>query len=337
MDIIYQDPGGIGYHPVMYMVRLAEELFAANLFLYPKSQNPHPISKLTQFLPSKKGQDCCLVICASPACLQSLCLIPHWRKRYRHVVAWVFDSFWVNAIPRIGQGWPHHFDHIFVTEPEDVDEWGVKTGIPTSWLPWGTDALRLGSSNGNRPVDLLRIGRQPQQWEEDEKTRIMCNLRDIKFHGRPDFFGDAQKNQRHLMTEVFARTKFSLSWSNGVSPALQTHPKREYITARWTDALAAGATVAGIAPRTEAIKELFWPGALLELSETGLEQGLVEIQQALQSWSPNRAITNARYALERLDWRWRFKNIAKKLEHVAQPLENELIEIQDIVNRMTQK
>jgi hypothetical protein len=332
MDIVYQDPGGVGYHPVMHMVRLAEELFEANLFLYPQRQAPDTISKLNQLLPSRQGQDCCLVICASPPRLQSLLLVPNWRKRYRRVVAWVFDSFWVNEIPQIARGWSHHFDHIFVTEPEDVDEWGKKTGIPISWLPWGTDALRLGSSSSDRPIDLLRLGRQPQHWEDDEKTQMECSHRGIKFHGRPDFFEDARKNQRHLMKDVFARTKFSLSWSNRESPAPQTHPEREYMTARWTDALAAGATVAGIAPRTEAIKELFWPEALLELSGVGQEQGLEEIRLALQCWAPERAVINARHALQRLDWRWRYKVISDKLDYVSLALDNELKTLEALIN-----
>ena len=55
---------------------------------------------------------------------------------------------------------------------------------------------------------------------------------------------------------ILAQAKFTLSFSNLVSPDVQTHPKREYITGRWTDALSAGATVVGRESAREEIFEL---------------------------------------------------------------------------------
>ena len=332
MDIIYQDPGGIGYHPVLHMVRLAVELFEADLFVYPKNQSPDLLQKLSFFLPSRQGKDCCLVICASPAELRALQLFPDWRKQYGQIVAWVFDSFWIEHISLIARGPIKHFDHIYVTEPEDIEQWQRITGISTSCLPWGTDALRLGSHNPDRPIDLLRLGRQPKEWDDDIRTMEFCRKNNIRFQGRPECYEDAARNQQHLM-QVFAQTKFSLSWSNRVSPAIQTHPVREYITARWTDALAAGTTIAGMAPRTEVVDQLFWPGALLELSGVGLQEGIVEIKQAMDSWTPEQARNNAHFALERLDWRWRFKAIADLFDYTSSSLEKELLLLDELINR----
>jgi hypothetical protein len=101
-----------------------------------------------------------------------------------------------------------------------------------------------------------------------------------------------------------------LSFSNGVNPSVQTHPLREYITARWTDALANGATVAGVPPKTEVIDRLLWPEALLPLTTTNLDSGLDTIAIAARNWRPEDSAYNHAQALKRLDWRWRFKAIA---------------------------
>ena len=83
---------------------------------------------------------------------------------------------------------------------------------------------------------------------------------------------DPVANQASLM-ERLSRAKFTLSFSNAVSPASYTHPTREYLTGRWTDALASGAVVAGIAPACAATAELLWPAATLELATVDRADG----------------------------------------------------------------
>ena len=58
------------------------------------------------------------------------------------MVAWVFDSFWTNYVPRFAR-MARVFDHLFVTEQEDMDTWRNMLRAPVEWLPWGSDALRL--------------------------------------------------------------------------------------------------------------------------------------------------------------------------------------------------
>jgi hypothetical protein len=118
--------------------------------------------------------------------------------------------------------------------------------------------------------------------------------------------------------------KFALAFSNRVSPSVQTHPTREYITGRWTDALAAGATVAGIPPRCDSITSLLWPEALLDIETVSRGDGLEKIATASRAWMPSRARINYLRSLERLDWRWRFEKLAKAMNICPAPLSTEL-------------
>jgi hypothetical protein len=66
----------------------------------------------------------------------------------------------------------------------------------------------------------------------------------------PQSLGDATDNQRGLM-EALSKTKFALAFSNRVRLGTQTHPKREYVTGRWTDSYASGYHSCWRSPRSE--------------------------------------------------------------------------------------
>jgi len=326
MQIVYSEPEGQGYQPLRYMVTLAADLFGARLTILPAGASPGRLSKLAGLLPRRGGGETLLLVCASPPRLQAIFMLAG-QRRFARVVAWVFDSFWVDFIPRINRI-ARPFDHVFVTELEDLDAWQRALGVPVSWLPWGSDALRLGSSAAERPVDLQRVGRQPETWESDAETARACRASGLVFGGRPTLHDDGTDNERELMA-AFGRAKFTLSFSNRVSPGVQTHPTREYITARWVDALAAGAVVAGVPPRCPSAQELLWPEALLDLGTVERALGLERLAGAVRVWTPQRAGLNARRALERLDWRWRFGTIAEALGEKPARLLGEL----DLIRR----
>ena len=321
VQVVYADPGPPGYHCVHYMARLAAELLDGELIVL-RSRRATMIEQAAALLPRKKRGTACLLICPSPTALGTVLQIKNWRENFGRIVAWVFDSFWTDHIPRFA-GLAPVFDHLFVTEQEDLATWRKISPAPVDWLPWGSDVLRLGSANPLRSFDLLRFGRQPAEWEDDLLTAPGCQLRNLSFQGRPPILNDAAENQRSLMGTL-SETKFALAFSNRVSRSVQTHPVREYITGRWTDALAAGATVAGIPPCSEAVQSLLWPEALLDIETVDQAEGLEAIARAAHEWTPSRARLNYLKSLERLDWRWRFKKLAAALEIQPYQLETEL-------------
>ena len=311
MRVVYGLPPGGGWHPITHMVRLLSELLEAELVSVPLNPRGKAWRRATAFGPRRRGRDTCLVVAPAPAHLNTLMHGDYWRRGYRHVAGWVIDSFWTDQIPSAVRH-RDHFDQLFVADKEAVGEWAAATGLPVSWLPWGSDVLRLGSAEGDRPVDVQRLGRQPAGWEDDDETRRACEAAGLRFGGRPPMHDDASANERALMGAL-SQAKFVLAFSNAVSPAPYTHPSREYLTGRWTDSLASGATTAGITPRCAATEELLWPGASLELPHDDLAEGVERLAAAVSGWDPEVALANHRNALERLDWRWRFRDLAAAL------------------------
>ena len=329
IQVVYTDHGGEGYHCVFHMARLAAELLNGKLVVVP-SRFPTLNAKLSGiFLPPKGSSSSCLLICPSPADLNAILLVQNWRRTFSRIVAWVFDSFWTDWIPPWTRA-SRIFDHVFVTEREDLQTWRRRMHAPVDWLPWGSDVLHLGSSNPLRQIDLLRFGRQPKEWDDDLANGRLCQSSGIKFHGRPHSLSDATDNERGLMG-MLSNAKFTLAFSNRVSPGAQTHPKREYITGRWTDSLAAGATVAGIPPRSESVQSLLWPEALLDIGTVNPTEGLKMIGSMVRAWAPDRARFNYIRSLETLDWRLRFKPLADTLDVRSLRLDTELARLTKVI------
>ena len=219
-----------------------------------------------------------------------------------------------------------NIDHFFVSQPEDVGPWRTATGTPTGLLSIGTDVFGLGSSQGDRRVDILRVGRQPPEWDDDEDNARACAAVGLRYQGRPPLAENASVNQSLLM-QAYANSRYAISFSNRMDRQSYTHRTREYVTFRWLDALAAGAVVAGVAPRCDMAAQYFWPGALLELGGIERASGLASIAEARRSWTPDVCMRNHREALLRLDWRWRFKVIADHFGLSTPKLDRELDEI----------
>lgn len=323
MIIVDLVPKAVGWSPINHMVDLAVELFEAEVLRI--QDQPSLFRKLQAIVSAKRTPtdgDTCLLICASPSDLLSLLMIEGWKTRFKFIAAWIIDSFWIDWIPTsISRARP--FDHLFVTSEEDIPAWIEAMKTPTTWLPWGSDVLRLGGKDPERAWDLTRVGRQPPEWEDDLVTEKACQELNLSFHGRLPEPSDVGRNQQMLM-ELYRQSKFLLAFSNTAAPAPYTHPSQEYVTARWVDALACGTVVAGIPPKGPSVDRLLWPGATLDLGTIRREDGLHAISEAVDHWRIEQAESNYRQSLKRLDWRWRFAEIAKVLQESPKPLNDEL-------------
>jgi hypothetical protein len=302
-----------GWSPIQHMVAIAGELFDCDILAaQPKglSKTTKILSVLRQRIRNGASDEVCLVICKGPTDMMAILNIENWRKRFRYLAAWIIDSFWLEHIPSSIR-LRNPFDHFFVTSLEDVDRWRGITGVPTTWLPWGTDALRLGQGGATRDWDLMRVGRQPSEWDDDLDAALAAEALGIRYRGRPDSNGLTSLENQKLMMNAYGATKFTLAFSNAVNRDPNNHPTREYLTGRWVDSLGCGSIVAGVAPRGSNTDGLLWTGATLELGSVRRSEGLKVVAAALRQWTPELAASNYYMALRRLDWRWRFKALAE--------------------------
>lgn len=329
-----------GWAPINYMANLAGRLFGAPPINLPKTSanlsmlRPNLQMSLRNRKRNAEKPDL-LVIAPTPSDLLMLPEIDDWRNGFNRAAAWIIDSFWINRLPRFGAA--GKFDHLFIMTGNEQRAYERRLKRPATFLPWGADVLDLGLGDAfgqgrEKPIDLLRMGRQPAALDNDARNARACAELGLTYQGRPPFAQDPVAMHCQNMA-YYRQSKFVLANSNRVGSTSYTHPVREYITGRWTDALAAGCVVAGIPPWSDkTCQEYLWPEALLEFSGVDQESGLRSIRAARNTWTPEVAQRNYRMALERLDWRWRFQEIAAFFGHNFPLLEQDLARLRQRLN-----
>lgn len=334
IDVIATCGNSPGWAPIVRLGRLAADLLGGQFSNVPLI-NAGRWRKLFGLRPRRRGQKGrdvergLLIILRYAHEMNTIRQLPAFRDDYRFVAVWIIDSPLTEKMPLRGSF--GDIDLLGVMRPNDVAPFRRVAGERVVMLGWGSDVLASGGGEGDRGTDILRIGRQPTIWDDDAHSMDQAFRHGLVFKGRPPLSDDPETNQRTIL-EACKDTKFVLAHSNRASPAAYTHPTQEYITARWTDALACGATVAGKQPVTDlSMGELLWPGATLDFDRIDMDHNLDALSEAVHAWTPDYARQNHLNALQRLDWRWRLKVLTDQIGIVAPKLETDLSRIRDIL------
>lgn len=307
IDLLYIRPRGNGWAPIHELAELSARLLSARLVTIDDRGDVSLLGKSAAFLPRRRGgRRSLLVLAPNPAHLAYAYRMRPWLRGYESIAAWVIDSFSTEWIARFARN--RQFDRIFITDRDLIDEWHDRTATDVHWAPWGSDTLALPEVTPGRSIDVLRLGRQPAAWNDDSGTARSCERSGLSFATVPRMTGDQRIDYANVR-RALQSTKFVLAFSNLVSPGEYTHPTRDYVTARWVDALAAGATVAGVAPA--GAKEMFWEGATIDIDPLDREAGVEVLVDASAQWSQAQAARNIALARVHLDWRLRLRDIVR--------------------------
>lgn len=311
-----------GWTPVLHMIGLMARCLGARL--HTPSVARYSVAGrnlLPLLIPTRQGDgDIAIFVARTPVETLSLLTPRHRLGAYRKRVLWLIDSFWVDRLPPSDK--LDAYDLICFTRSGDRAFYERTFGERALWLGWGSDVLDLGSANTERPVDVLRVGRQPPEWDDDVESAAACAAAGLRFAGRPPF-GATPEAQQAQVIAAYAGARFVLAHSNLAAPAPYVHPSVDYITARWTDALACGAVVAGCQPQGD-LELVDWPGALLHFPRIDRAENVAQLARAVRDWTPDIARRNHLEALRRLDWRWRFEALAQRLGHYPPALAPEM-------------
>lgn len=275
------------------------------------------------------GQDVLLAILYRPSDIIRLRRSPEFRdRRHGTCIGWIIDSFNIEDYTVASEF--RDIDLLCITRADEIDHYRRLGRDRVLALNWGADVAGRTFNRGERPVDLQRVGRQPDAWDDDQTVKRDAAALGLRFNGRPPLIEDPIQNQQAVIA-AYDNAKFALAHSNLVSEEAYTHRGKEYVTGRWTDALASGCSVAGVPPKNDqTYRDLFWPGATLEFDRIDLRHNLDAVRAAVDAWTPQQAAHNHMMALQRLDWRHSLKKIADRVGITAPLLDAEL---QDIARR----
>lgn len=331
VDVMVAIPKDSGWEPIRNMTFLLSKYLDTKPIFLNVNKSLSSTTKILSMMPRmRKSRRKLVLIAYDPGQLYAISQLGNIFSSYGEIYGWVIDSFWSERIPRIAQK-NFVFDKIFVTDPSDIPDWhhaGVKEVGASAWGTdvWTNIGNRIYSHKSN---DVLRVGRQPIAWEDDSLTLKESERFGIKFEGRPKFGETTQETFQNL-SSALQRSKIVLAFSNKVSPTSYTHPTKEYLTGRWVDALGWGCVVAGQVPKTAGARELLWEEATIEVSPFDLHQGVIELSAYLAT---NRVAPEFQVikSLEKLDWRWRFKDLFDEIGIFSPSLVEDLMEIENYI------
>lgn len=315
-----------GWGPVTALAQLAGRLWDTTpVYFHPTSPYGRA-RKAVSLLPRRRGGDQrLLLIAAQPGDLLTLARSDVLAGRFAQIGAWIIDSFWDDLIPMFART-RHTIDHLWITDAELLDRYADATTAECGWLPWGTDALAaLPRPAAERDIDVLRLGRQPQAWDDDQTTRTTLTAHGIRFQGRFPQLDDGLANQG-AVHDYLGRSRVVLASGNLASPTHYGHPSRDYLSARFTDAVAAGTLIAGARPAYSA-SDLIPDEAWIDIDVTSRTPGISAIMDAVRGYTDRTTAVLRSAAFDRLDWRHRLEQISRDLDAPSPTLDQELYDL----------
>jgi hypothetical protein len=285
-----------------------------------------------------KGLNALFILAQNGSVIHSLEAIPQWRQRYDIVVAYIFDCWVVEALPKsLAQ-----FDHIFVPFQDAKPLLEKHFKVPVSVLPFGTNVSTQGSPRTDRFIDVTGYGRGCLNYHKTLFDTFNQPDSDLVYYVhsllKTEFlpklpYGPQRDDYQHtaLLTKMLCHSKAALAFSNTYTSSTQstmqhhvahrsTFPVLGY---RWFEISAAGTAVLGRRPETPLIDQyLGWEDATIELPDDP-QTGLEFICDLLADKDRMAAIHRRNYYenLIRNDWRHRIKAM---FETLAIPLPEQL-------------
>jgi len=315
--------GKKGWVPILRLSHVLQELLAAELVDLEKSRRSNVRARLaTTFARTDTTKDGAVFLAQRPSVAHQLVLTPAFRAARSWRILWIIDSFHTeDDVPR------HildRFDLIAVMQLSEVAFYERLFPGRVIWAGWGADVLGMHPVPAmEKPVDILRVGRQPPAFRDDALTQERAGKRGLVYGGRPPDAPTSSTDPAEHLAAYYRSAKVVLASTNLADPSEYTHPTKEYLTGRWTDGLAAGCVIAGKPPYgDQSMEELLWPGSLLEIPVDDVDAALDAIAVALSRWTTRHAVENHAMSLERLDWRHRVFDLMSFVGFTNEPIRN---------------
>jgi hypothetical protein len=264
-------------------------------------------------LPSlSQGPNVLLVTGINPKELLMLPALGSLVKKFDLRLAYLFDVY----NPRdLDKQVILDFDYLFFPVAEIADKVNKIFSVNTDFLPHAFDALRFGSNQRHRCIDVIGYGRcNPDLHKQLQAQFNQPGTERIYFHST--FSGaqvDSYKEHRILLAKLLEKSKISLCFEPSQVERFKGHSP---ILTRWFEGFAAGCTIVGKKPFGKGVADLInWQNSTIDIPDSPSEwipffEELLGDNEMLLANSRR----NYRECLLRHDWRYRLRQMFQTVD-----------------------
>ena len=315
----------VAWAPIDELASLLAHYFKAELLL----PAPPPESSVRRLLLGEgarfepvetEGGDVLIVVARMPSDLAAIRSISDCRKKFKHIVGWVTDSYFHAGFTRDTAD----YDAVTVTAHEDVAFVREKYSTTVHPCYQGADCLTWAPRQEvARPIELISFGRTPPSYHRQLQQEFHRPESPYLYLHSPlgNLQGSIGHAERGMLFKVLRRTSISLAFHLFVEPQ-GDRPRSAMVTSRWLESLMSGCIVAGKRPQSRMAEEmLFWHGATVEISDDPViaVQELLEMIGASAGYAEQRR-SNIRHMLLHHDWRQRIRRLCDLFSLEVPPL-----------------
>jgi len=246
--------------------------------------------------------------------------IKNWRKKCKKAVCYIIEM-WESKIPECRQYLElfKDFDHIYLGHTNSTEAVAEITGVPCSYLPFGTDAIRFSpnSINSTRGIDVANIGRRSPVTHQALIDRMAQGDFFYHYDTATNFHVQNAQEHRNLLANIAKNSRY---WITN-NPNFNDNPKlkkgiQKELGYRIFEGTAGGAIAIGNQTATEEFNKYFdWQDSLISIPADA--PNIAEIIEELNRQG-DRLETIRRHniynSLTRHDWVYRWRYILEAME-----------------------
>jgi len=278
-------------------------------------------------LPSlTQGPNVLLVTGMSPGALLMMPALGSLVRKVDLRIAYLFDTYRPHDLDKKVI---LDFDYLFFPVAEIAYKVNKIFSVNTGFLPHAFNALKFGSGQQNRCIDVISYGRSNLNLHKQLQANFnQLGTERIYYH--TSFSGaqvNSYKEHRMLLAKLLEKSKISLCFEPSQDKRFEGHSP---LLTRWLEGFAAGCAIVGKKPFGQEVDNLInWPSSTIDIPDTPSEW-IPFFEEFLGDSERLTAISQRNYSecLLRHDWRYRLRDMFEILSlPIPKRLDNELVQL----------